>query len=376
MKKLLLLSGLLISIISSSAQTTVPGSFVHGGITRTYSVYIPASYNGSQAFPLVLNLHGYTSNAAQQELYGDFRPIADTANFIIVHPNGSIQPGSGTTQFWNVGFFASSVDDVDFLETLIDTISAHYNINQRRIYSAGMSNGGFMGYTLACESDRFAAIGSVTGSMTLTTMTNCNPARPIPTIEVHGTADQTVPYAGSALMQGVEDVVNFWVTENNCSPTPSITPVPNTNLADSATAERYLYSGGTDGHTVEFFKVTGGAHTWPGAIFAIDVTCMDFSASKELWRFFSQYEHPTAGIKENSQIDFQVWPNPASEQIFVQVPNKNVTHLSVIDMQGRMVYSIDGGHVTVADIAGIRAGNYILQISGDDFVAQKKIVIR
>lgn len=377
MKKFLLIILLGSAGALLSAQTSVPGSFVHGGITRTYNVYVPASYNGSTAVPLVFNLHGYTSNAAQQEFYGDFRPIADTANFILVHPNGSVQPGTPSTQFWSAGgIFSGTVNDVDFLETLIDTISAHYNINPRRIYSAGMSNGGFMGYTLACESDRFAAIGSVTGSMTPPAYNACNPIRPIPTIEVHGTADPTVPYNGNANMKPIEDVVAFWVNANNCSTTPTITPVPNTNVTDGATAERYVYSGGINNHTVEFFKVIGGGHTWPGAVLPIGVTCMDFSASKELWRFFSQYEHPTAGIKEQIKVDFQVWPNPATEQIFVQVPNKSITTLTIIDMQGRIVYQEEGDHVTVADIAGLKAGSYVVRIAGVDFTAHKKIVIR
>ena len=378
MKSIVLLFGMIGFSIITDAQTNITKTFVHGGVNRTYQIYIPAIYNSSQPVPLVFNLHGYTSNATQQAFYGNFKPIADTANFILVHPEGSIQPGTTNTQFWNIGVIQGGVDDVDFIETLIDSVSAHYNINHRRIYSAGMSNGGFMGYMLACESNRFTAIGSVTGSMTLPMYTSCNPARAIPTMQIHGTEDPTVAYNGSAMNQGVEDVVNLWVGKNNCGTTPVISAVPNTVTSDGATAERYLYTGGTNGHTVEFFKVTGGEHTWPGATIPIGVTCMDFSASAELWRFFSQYELPaTSSIVENDgNIQFSVWPNPATNIINLQAPNKEISRLNIVDMQGRSVFKIENSNITTADISHVSVGNYIIQISGNDFVATQKLVVK
>lgn len=146
------------------AQLTITDSIVHDGLTREYILYVPANYTGTSAVPLLFNFHGYTSNANDQMWYGDFRPIADTAGFIIIHPQGTLD-GTGTTHF-NVGWGGSTVDDVDFTSALIDSISAQYNINQDRVYSTGMSNGGFMSFKLACElSDRIAGIASVTGSI-------------------------------------------------------------------------------------------------------------------------------------------------------------------------------------------------------------------
>lgn len=376
MKKLLLSLFAGLFFLSPHAQTTTSGSFMHNGINRSYSLYIPAMYTGSTPVPLVFNLHGYTSNGVQQGFYGDFKPIADTANFIIVLPEGTVQPGTQNTQFWNAGLISSNVDDVGFLETLIDTISAHYNINKKRVYSAGMSNGGFMGYTLACESDRFAAVGSVTGSMSTVTFATCNPQRPTPIIEVHGTADPTVPYNGTTGMKPIEDVVDFWVTENGCNPTPSISNVPNSNTTDGATAEHYVYSGGIDGHTVEFFKVVGGEHTWPGAPITIGVTCRDFSASAELWRFFSQYEHVTAGIGELPTVNFKLYPNPVSEQLFIQLSDKQVTKANVMDMEGRTVIQTKGKNITSIDVSALRAGSYIIEISGEDFISHQKFVVQ
>jgi polyhydroxybutyrate depolymerase len=117
----ILIIGLLLPISILKAQTIVNGSFVHDGINRTYRLYIPEVYNPSTPVPLLFNLHGYGSNNIEQEFYGDFRPIADTANFIIAHPNGTLDPGGN--RYWNA-FGGADVDDVGFLSSLIDTISA------------------------------------------------------------------------------------------------------------------------------------------------------------------------------------------------------------------------------------------------------------
>ncbi len=364
MRHILTISLLLTALWATMAQNTINGSFVHNGITRSYSFYVPASYNGSQAYPLVLNLHGYTSFGWQQSLYGDFKPIADTAGFIVVHPEGTVQPGTSNTQFWNVGFFASNVDDVGFLEALIDTISAQYNINPRRIYSTGMSNGGFMSYHLACRSDRFAAVASVTGSMTVSSASSCSPSRPTPVMQIHGTADATVPYNGNSGFLSVDSVVNYWVQYNNCPTPPVMTTVPDIVPGDGATAEHYVYAPGNGGATVELFKVINGAHTWPGAPLAIDVTCMDFSASKEIWRFFSQFEHPTAGIKNpvSNQPELKIWPNPADDLIFISENISTEGSYRIIDMEGRSVASgsLNSAHFSIS-VSHLNAGVYILE---------------
>ena len=145
------------------AQTTITGTIKHDGLIRDYRLYIPKNFDSKKAVPLVFNFHGLTSNAQQQEFYGDFRGIADTAGFLLVHPTGTVSKTAGVP-FWNVGLaVGESVDDVGFVEALIDSLQLKYTIDPNRIYATGMSNGGFMSYFLACSSLRFAAIASVTG---------------------------------------------------------------------------------------------------------------------------------------------------------------------------------------------------------------------
>lgn len=361
-----LISIFTLSATHVSSQTTVNDSFLHGGINRTYSFYVPAIYDGSQPVPLILNLHGYTSNGAQQSAYGNFKPIADTANFIVAHPDGTLDGSS--TRFWNVGFSASNVDDVGFLETLIDTISAAYNIDPRRIYTTGMSNGGYMSYRLVCESDRFAAMASVTGSMTLLNYNNCSPSKPTPIMEIHGTADATVPYDGFTGSVSTPNVLSYWATFNNCPTPPTMTNVPDINTTDGATAEHYVYAPGDGGVTIEHFKVINGAHTWPGATINIGVTCKDFSASKEIWRFFSQFEHPTAattGFSDTKQL--RVFPNPSNGILSF---NMDLTGEEVLisTVSGNTVLKHRLGSTNdTIDISKLPSGTYFVEVRSSVF---------
>lgn len=364
---------LLLGLNYTNAQTTLTGSFVHEGINRTYSFYVPASYNAANPVPMVIGLHGTSSSGSQFAQYRDFRPIADTANFIVVNPDGSTMLG---IRYWNYGsVMGSTVDDVGFIEALIDTISAHYSIDQQRVYCAGMSNGSFMSYYMACQSDRFAAIAGVTGSMSVDMYNACSPQRPIPTLHIHGTDDSTNPYLGTSSMKGIDAVSRFWVDQNDCDTIPVITSVPNTNTTDGATAERSLYSGGINGHTVELFKVTGGGHSWPGSPMpsSSEVTCMDFDASKEIWRFFSQYGN-TLSIEEKDLVHINMWPNPAAEILNIESGNRIVTQITITDIQGRIVeeHSKD---ITQIDLSHLKSGNYVVNISGDNFSMYKQLII-
>lgn len=343
MIKRLLYFSFFISVLFSNAQTTVVDSIISGGIYRAYRLYIPAIYNGSSPRPLIFNLHGYTSNAQAQQLYSNFEPIADTANFLMVYPQGT-KDGSNQP-YWNSGINSSGVNDIQFLDNLIDSIATQYNINLNRIYSCGLSNGGFMSQSLACElSNRITAIASVAGSMYITQYgSNCHVIRPVPMMQVAGTADGTVPYAGTSVMMPIDSVVKYWVNKNNCNPTAVFSNIPNTNTGDGCMAEHYVYNNGNSGSTVELYKVIGGGHTWPGSPFTIGVTNQDFSASKEIWRFFNKYNLSSlTRVNEfEKQQSFSVYPNPASNKLVVS--NSNFTNdqieINVVDLLGNIVSS-------------------------------------
>jgi len=327
-----------ISTIAAHAQPLVTGSITYGGISRDYRLYVPATYNAGTPVPLVFNLHGYGSNNQQQEFYGDFRPIADTANFIIAHPNGT-QDGGGS-RFWNTFGSGSPVDDLGFITALLGQISSQYSIDADRVYSTGMSNGGFMSHDLACfRSERFAAIASVTGTMIAPRLSNCASTHPMPVMQIHGTADATVPYSGGSGFVPVETLVDHWVEHNNCSPTPTVTSVPDIAPGDGCTVEHYVHSGGTSGSTVELYKVLDGGHTWPGAIFNTGVTNQDIKASIEIWRFFSRYRLSdlATSIADRESITFSMGPNPTNDAFHLRFDGAADRLITVVNAMGQQV---------------------------------------
>ncbi len=372
-KRFSVLAIVLLSTTFMFAQTTISTSFVHNSITRTYRIYIPAIYNGTTAVPLVLNLHGYSSNNIQQEQYGDFRQIADTANFIVVHPNGTLD--GSNNQFWNT-FNGSTVNDLGFLSALIDTIQANYNIDATSIYSTGMSNGGFMSYDLACYlSNKIAAIASVTGSMIPAHKATCAPTHPMPIMQIHGTADATVPYNGGSFYVHIDSLVKYWVQFNNCGAVPTYSAVPNINTTDGSTADHYVYNGGTNGSTVELYKIISGAHTWPGAPFVIGVTCMDFSASKEIWRFFRKYKlNVLTSVNEmSSPFEFNVYPNPSENNFTLNFQDQSKKQIRVIDCLGQTILN-ESCLGMQTEIHLEKSGFYFLTVSSGDQYYTKKII--
>lgn len=364
-------------VAAVNAQTTIDATLTHDGLERTYRLYIPAAYNASTAVPLVLNLHGYGSNNLQQEFYGDFRLIADTANFIIVHPNGT--EDSGGSQFWSALFPNSGVDDVAFLSALIDKIQDDYSIDNNCIYSTGMSNGGFMSYELACQlSYRIAAIASVTGTMVQSRFDDCNATHPTPVMQIHGTTDPTVPYLGSVgqTFMPIETLVNEWVTFNNCDPNPIVTQVPNTNLTDGCTAELQVFENGDDGATVELYKIIDGLHTWPGSVFQVVGTNQDFSASQAIWRFFRKYKLDMfTGISETTEDKaFTVYPNPSTGVIVLQFDNASNRTITANNALGQEVKSLKCTNAT-AQMELSEPGIYSISVMENNLRSTKKVVV-
>ncbi|MCO5259049.1 MAG: T9SS type A sorting domain-containing protein [Crocinitomicaceae bacterium] len=354
------------------SQTTVIDSILLDGLQRSYRLYVPSIYNSTSADrPLVINMHGYTSNATQQEQYTKFSPIADTANFLVVYPQGTYIP-STTDSYWNANFYPTGVDDIQFISNLIDTLVANYRIDVNRIYATGFSNGGFMSHTLACElSDKIAAIASVSGTMAIYTQYGvngslCNPTRPVPVMQIHGDADNVVPYNGGASINlqiaPVDSVLNFWIHHNNCNSTPSVDNIPDIDTWDNCTATHYLWNGGDLGVTIELYRINLGGHTWPGS-FPINIweaTNQDMNAPKEIWRFFNSHQlgGTDAGLtsvnKDHFTID--VYPNPTKDVLYIKTTVK--TNITIQDVCGKTV--LNGTNNTVLDVSHLESGVYFV----------------
>jgi len=355
-------------VFSSSAQQTINASITHDGIERDYILYVPEIYDGSTAVPLVLNFHGFGSSASQQMFYGDFRDIADTEGFLLVHPEGTTLIGN---QFWNVGFpgLSSTIDDVGFTEALIDELATLYTIDLDRVYATGMSNGGFMSFLLACQlSEKIAAVASVTGSMTQDTFDDCNAQLPTPVLQIHGTEDDVVSYNENNLSLPIPDVISYWVDHNNCETTPTTTTLPDVDVSDGSTIEYSVYEDGDNGITTEHMKVIGGGHTWPGSILNSAGTNQDIDASMEIWLFFSRYDiNGLLSTDDYENRHVSIYPNPTQSKINLSLNYAKEVHYKLFSPLGKqlMTGTITSGNEEI-DISHLPSNIYFLKV-GNQF---------
>lgn len=263
-------------------------SFIHDDLERYYLIYTPSSMDNDNA-PMLFALHGYGSSAIIHKSYTQYEELAEQNKFIIVYPQGykleSLLVNS--TSHWNVGAWTapSNINDIDFIETIINLISDKYRINSSRIYSSGMSNGGFMSYHLACNlSSKIAAIASVTGSMSKETLANCSPNHPTAILQIHGLEDLVVPYVGfdELGMEPIDDVLSYWADINNCNPERIEAVIDFINTNNSV--DLINYESCTNNVDVKLIRIPSMGHTWP------DLNNFNISATQEIWNFLSQYD--------------------------------------------------------------------------------------
>ncbi len=255
-------------------------TFSHDNVNRNYLIYIPDSYDSEIDYPLMFLFHGFGGIASEFINTADMRDLAESKNFIVVYPQGLDLGGTGS--HWNCSNPSadnkSDVDDIGFIENLIDQLIVDYPvIDNKRIYAAGYSNGGFMSYYLGCNSKKFAAIGSVAGTMLDDSYQSCNASFPTAMINIHGTDDFDVPYDGNIYYPSIPDVVDWWKNFNN---------TPNEDLLTNqdGSIEQYIYYNDAGDRYVEHIKIIGGGHYWDDKL-----NYNGTNTSGLIWGFVSNY---------------------------------------------------------------------------------------
>lgn len=348
--------------LSFTLKAQINGSFTFGGQTRTYIIHIPASYQPPQSLPLVFVLHGFTQSAQAIQQATGFDNLSDAENFFVVYANG-------VNNAWNTnsGFpGGSTADDVGFINALIDTMQANYNIDPGRVYSCGFSAGGFMSHRLACEStNRFAAIASVAGTMSDVAFTGCTPSRAIPVMQIHGTSDAIVSYNGGIGGKGAEEVVDLWKSKNQCPVSATFTALPDT-AADNSTVEQYAYTPCSNCSEVVLLKVVSGGHQWPGAtgLSGLGNLNRDINASIEIWNFFKKFT--AAGcthVEETSPLPVKVFPNPTANILYIETSAPAECILT--DLAGRVLgkTQLQAGHNSLP-VSQLSPGSYLISSGG------------
>ena len=253
----------------------------HDNLDRFYYVYTPSNLDSNESIPVLFAFHGYGSSAMRHLNYTNYFPLADSNNFIVIYPQGATTASLST--HWNVGGWTSksTINDLDFVDTVISLLKDKIQIDETRIYSSGMSNGGYMGYHLACNlSSKFAAIASVTGSMTNDTFNECDPTHPTPILQIHGLLDFIVPFDGNAGSKSIPDVINYWVNYNSCN----LDPETLIKYDDYSLVVYETYSNCLNNVNVKLILHPEMGHDWPS------LQEYSVSASNEIWDFVSQYD--------------------------------------------------------------------------------------
>jgi len=255
------------------------------GLERSYVLHAPALWPGTD-LPLVVVLHGSGGSAGAIEAQTGFSEEADWRGFAVAYPEATAL----YQRRWNAGVCCGAADDVAFLRALVDDAAAVLPIDRRRVFAAGLSNGGMMAYRLACEAgDTFAAVGVVAGALVTP---GCAPAAPVSVVHLHGTRDDFVPLAGGPGALGIsypttERAIDFWIERDGCDPTPRIES-PNPDV----TRRRYACGGGTG---VELWEIERGKHTWPVASRRsrlLPPPPKKLDATGVLWQFFAAHPRP------------------------------------------------------------------------------------
>lgn len=256
------------------------------GRVREYGLYLPTG-SEYQKLPLVIYLHGAAGIIWPKMINYQLTKLAERERFIFVQPQALTgnTSGSDITQWdahnllpWN---------DVDFINSIIDTLDKNNLIDLSRIYVSGMSNGGFMTFTVAEKlQERIAAIAPMAGLMDKVVFSNYNLHKPMPLCYIHGTADQTVEIEGDENSVGWSRILSHFIENNNTSSIPVVVEMPDINKYDNSTVTKFVYLSYSGKSDIIFYRINNGVHSIPGIEYPAN---MDIDAFEEIWKFFKNY---------------------------------------------------------------------------------------
>ncbi len=269
---------------------------------REFIIYSPV-HDCTRAIPAVLVFHAGFGTASGAEDVSPFQAEANKAGSWIVYPNG-IDRKWNDGRVGDDGKSASNVDDVGFVNRILDLLSASERVDMKRIYSTGHSNGGTLSLLLICKlSHRLAAVATNGAALPEGTSNTCKPSRPVPLLMANGTDDNFMLYGGGEgkFLEGqrlsVDATANIFARVNSCGGVRNV-DMPNIDKRDEATSTRHVRSGCMAGAEVQNIEIIGGGHTWPGSkgsrfrILGTGNLTMDFSMSAEAMKFFKRFSMP------------------------------------------------------------------------------------
>ncbi|TWU20296.1 Alpha/beta hydrolase family protein [Novipirellula galeiformis] len=300
--------------------------FTHEGRERQYRIFVPERYNDNTTTPLVLCFHGGGGSDDQASAMG-LTQFAKKKGFIVVYPNA-------INKHWNDGreseLFVehdNSIDDVAFAMAVINRVKDEYTIDSDRIFSMGISNGGFMTQRLAIEhSETFSAVAIVIATMAKPLKESFAPNHPVSILYLNGTMDPIVPYDGGEVVINLfprlakfsskpsksrghcistDEAIELWLKQNGIANQAAVTKLADKDASDGCSIERSFWSGGKRDTNVALYKVVGGGHSLPGRDIRmpeniVGKTNQDIDGFEVIWDFFESHGRKPAASNASS----------------------------------------------------------------------------
>jgi len=338
-------------------------------ITREYIIHVPTGYQEGDNLPLVIVYHGFGGCAYYMaEETSGLNGLADEEGFFVAYPQAAYRPAKEDT-YWEPGFNGGEniyADDVYFTEQLIGHINEEFSIDLTKVYAAGYSNGGMLVYSLAClRGDLFSGVCIMSGAL-LDDMDACDADQPVPMIIFHGVGDFVLPYDGDEYYSSVPDVVSMWVNHFQI-PTSSL----NSAELNGGDVIHESYQGGTNNTCMSLYTVVEeygapGGHVW----FSQDMDGL--SPNGIMWEFFNGECGVVDGISQESIAQFQAFPVPFEDQIFLGSLDFASALYFMHDVGGGLVRTglvgVDG---SIRELGNLSPGCYFVRTSGTTFKVVK-----
>lgn len=301
----LLLSACLAPAFAAEKGALKSYSMKHGGHKRTWKVFAPPGLEEGGQYPVYFLLHGGGGKAEgmRKLTRGAFEKAGGS---IVVYPQGLDKHWNDYRGDKSRKAQRENIDDVAFLRAVLDSVLKRYPGDPARVYAAGISNGAMMSHALACRAaDRFAAAAPVAGAMPVNLTADCEPSRPVPLLIIGGDKDNLVHWAGGQVtgpfgkkklgaILSAEKSRDLWLEKNSCDISRKASGYSDPDPEDGLAVSRERYEACAGGAAVEFIRIHGGGHTWPGGLqylpaAIIGKTSRDLDASEEIMEFFGRF---------------------------------------------------------------------------------------
>jgi polyhydroxybutyrate depolymerase len=304
--------------------TPEPGTYIQrlgqrvGGFRRQYRVHIPPAYDGRTELPLVVVLHGAFSTSRSIARRSGFTRLSDTEGFLVIYPDG--YGFFDLLRHWNAGHCcgrarSKKIDDVGFLDAVIDDVERRLRVDRRRAYIVGESNGAMLAYLYAARrADRIAAAAAVVGTIGSRPSSAepeqriPPPSAPVPMLIIHGLDDQIVPFDGGRNARDPDRVwisvprsAAFWVEHNRASDPPVVDELHSGHIRRSTWQPR------EGGAPVVLYALSGWGHDWPGPESVRQRAANDplrgFDAAVVVWEFLASHALALEAPSQPRRID-------------------------------------------------------------------------